>query len=412
MNTHGSTSPSLEVSKPLLQVADLAVSFDNAGGGPRIQAVAGLSLTIHPRQTLAVVGESGCGKSVTAMTTMQLVPCPPGRVDGGTILFGGRDLLTLSEREMLKIRGGEIAKIFQEPMTSLNPVYTIGDQILEAILLHQKATPDEAVEAALRALDEVGMYTPVEGRLRRELAALKAEVEAKHRPLSELLAAEGSLSDRLRTARMQLLSDYPHRYSGGMRQRVMIAMALACKPKLLLADEPTTALDVTIQAQILELLAEIQRKQGMGVMLITHNLGVVAENADVVCVMYAGRVVEYARVEELFANPLHPYTRGLFKSIPGLRDLRARLTTVEDVVDDPAEFKKLAGYEQGIIPWWPFMPKENRPTLAPGRDPYALHEIEPDRWVGCWRTPHIEAHPSRRADLDYRRGVVGAAVSI
>ena len=412
MNSQPSTSQSVEVSKPLLEVANLAVSFDNAGGGPRIQAVAGLSLTIHPRQTLAVVGESGCGKSVTAMTTMQLVPCPPGRVDGGTILFGGRDLLTLSEREMLKVRGGEIAMIFQEPMTSLNPVYTIGDQILEAILLHQKATPDEAVEAALRALDEVGMYTPVEGRLRRELAALKAEVEAKQRPLAELLAAEGSLPNRLRTARMQLLSDYPHRYSGGMRQRVMIAMALACKPKLLLADEPTTALDVTIQAQILELLSDIQSKQGMGVMLITHNLGVVAENADVVCVMYAGRVVEYARVEELFANPLHPYTRGLFKSIPGLRDHRARLTTVEDVVDDPAEFKKLAGYEQGIIPWWPFMPKENRPPLAPGRDPYALHEIEPGRWVGCWRTPHIEAHPSRRADLDYRRGVVGAGVSV
>ncbi len=412
MNSQRSTSDSLKVSKPLLQVADLAVSFDNAGGGPRIQAVAGLSLTIHPRQTLAVVGESGCGKSVTAMTTMQLVPCPPGRVDGGTILFGERDLLSLSEREMLKIRGGEIAMIFQEPMTSLNPVYTIGDQILEAILLHQKATPDEAVETALRALDEVGMYTPVEGRLRRELAALKAEVESKQRPLAELLAAEGSLPNRLRAARMQLLYDYPHRYSGGMRQRVMIAMALACKPTLLLADEPTTALDVTIQAQILELLADIQRKQGMGVMLITHNLGVVAENADVVCVMYAGRVVEYAKVEELFANPLHPYTRGLFRSIPGLRDLRPRLTTVEDVVDDPAEFKKLAGYEQGIVPWWPFMPKENRPTLASGRDPYALHEIEPDRWVGCWRTPHIETHPSRRADLDYRRGVVGAGASV
>lgn len=392
-------------SQPLLEVADLAVSFDNSGGGPRIQAVAGLSLTIHPRQTLAVVGESGCGKSVTAMTTMQLVPCPPGRVDGGTILFGGRDLLTMSEREMLKVRGGEIAMIFQEPMTSLNPVYTIGDQILEAILLHQKATPEEAVEIALRALDEVGMYTPIEGRLKRELAALKVEVEAKTQPLAQLIAAEGSLPKRLRAARMQLLSDYPHRYSGGMRQRVMIAMALACQPKLLLADEPTTALDVTIQAQILELLADIQRARGMGVMLITHNLGVVAENADVVCVMYAGRVVEYAKVEALFAKPMHPYTRGLFKSIPGLRDQRRRLTTVEDVVDDPAEFKKLPGYESGIVPWWPFMPKENRPTLAVGRDVYALHEIEPDRWVGVWRTPHIEANPSRRANLNYRRTV-------
>lgn len=390
-------------SKPLLEVADLAVSFDNSGGGPRIQAVAGLSLTIHPRQTLAVVGESGCGKSVTAMTTMQLVPCPPGRVDSGTILFGGRDLLSLTEREMLKVRGGEIAMIFQEPMTSLNPVYTIGDQILEAILLHQQLSSDEAVETALRALDEVGMYTPIEGRLKRELAALQVEVEAKKQPLAQLIAAEGSLPKRLRAARLQLLSDFPHRYSGGMRQRVMIAMALACQPKLLLADEPTTALDVTIQAQILELLADIQRSRGMGVMLITHNLGVVAENADVVCVMYAGRVVEYAKVEALFAKPMHPYTRGLFKSIPGLRDQRPRLTTVEDVVDDPAEFKKLPGYESGIVPWWPFMPKENRPALAPRRDVYALHEIEPDRWVGVWRTPHIESNPSRKADLNYRR---------
>ncbi|MSR28573.1 MAG: ABC transporter ATP-binding protein [Phycisphaerales bacterium] len=389
--------------RPLLEVADLAVSFDNTGGGPRIQAVAGVSLTIHPRQTLAVVGESGCGKSVTAMTSMQLIPCPPGRVDGGTIIFGGRDLLTLSEREMLKVRGGEIAMIFQEPMTSLNPVYTIGDQILEAILLHQTVTPDEAVETALTALEEVGMYTPFESRLRRELAALKGEVDAQRRTPAELLAAEGALPGRMRAARMQLLSDYPHRYSGGMRQRVMIAMALACKPKLLLADEPTTALDVTIQAQILELLSDIQRNRGMGMMLITHNLGVVAENADVVCVMYAGRVVEYAKVEELFARPLHPYTRGLFKSIPGLRDHRARLTTVEDIVDDPAEFRKLEGVEKGIVPWWPFLPKEQRPQLAPGRDPFALHEIEPDRWVGCWRTEHIEAHPSRRADLTYRR---------
>ncbi|MSR69030.1 MAG: ABC transporter ATP-binding protein [Phycisphaerales bacterium] len=366
-------------------------------------------MTIYPNQTLAVVGESGCGKSVTAMTTMQLVPCPPGRVDRGTILLEGRELLSLSEREMLKVRGRDIAMIFQEPMTSLNPVYTIGDQILEAILLHQKATPDEAVEIAMRSLDEVGMYQPIEGRLTRELAALKGEVEAQRRPLAELLAAEGSFAQRLRRARMQLLCDYPHRYSGGMRQRVMIAMALACHPKLLLADEPTTALDVTIQAQILELLSEIQHARGMGVMLITHNLGVVAENADVVCVMYAGRVVEYARVEELFARPLHPYTRGLFKSIPGLRDQRSRLTTVEDVVDDPAEFKKLPGFEQGVIPWWPFMPQADRPAVVAGRDAYALHEIEPDRWVGCWRTPHVDAHPSRRADLSYRRNAVTAS---
>ncbi len=388
---------------PLLEVADLAVSFDNSGGGPRIQAVAGLSLTIHPRQTLAVVGESGCGKSVTAMTTMQLIPCPPGRVDGGTILFGGRDLLTLSEREMRKVRGSEIAMIFQEQMTSLNPVYTIGDQILEAILLHQRVTADEAVEIAIRALEEVGMYSPIESRMRRELAALKVEVDAQRRAPAELLQAESSLGTRMRATRLQLLRDYPHRYSGGMRQRVMIAMALACKPKVLLADEPTTALEVTIQAQILELLDEIQATRGMGMMLITHNLGVVAENADVVCVMYAGRVVEYARVEELFARPLHPYTRGLFRSIPGLRDHRARLTTVEDIVDDPAEFRKLEGYEKGVVPWWPFLPEAHRPALAPSRDPYALHEIEPDRWVGCWRTPHVEAHPTRRADLTYRR---------
>lgn len=396
-------------SRPLLEVADLAVSFDNSGGGPRIAAVAGVGMTIHPNQTLAVVGESGCGKSVTAMTTMQLVPCPPGRIDGGTILLNGRDLLSLSEREMLAVRGRDIAMIFQEPMTSLNPVYSIGDQILEAILLHQKASPDEAVEIAMGALDEVGMYQPLDGRFSRELAALKVEVEAQRRTPAELLAAEGALPERMRRARLQLLSDYPHRYSGGMRQRVMIAMALACHPKLLLADEPTTALDVTIQAQILELLSEIQHARGMGVMLITHNLGVVAENADVVCVMYAGRVVEYARVEELFARPLHPYTRGLFKSIPGLRDHRARLTTVEDVVNDPQEFKKLPGFERGVIPWWPFTPTTERPAVVPGRDAYALHEIEPGRWVGCWRTAHIEAHPSPRADLDYRRGAaVGA----
>ena len=360
------TTPSNPVApaktKPILEVADLAVSFANSAGGPRIQAVAGVSMTVHPNQTLAVVGESGCGKSVTAMSTMQLIPRPPGRFDRGSILFDGEDILSFSESQMLKVRGGKIAMIFQEPMTSLNPVYTIGDQIMEAILLHQKVGPDEAWKLAIEAMKDVGIPKP---------------------------------DERMRA--------YPHQFSGGMRQRVMIAMALACKPKLLLADEPTTALDVTIQAQILELLRKLQDDRGMGIMLITHNLGVVAENADVVCVMYAGRVVEYARVDVLFKNPLHPYTRGLFQAIPGLRDAKHRLTTVEEVVDSMSEFRKLPGCEKGLVPWWPFMPKEHRPATVPGRPEYALHEIEPGRWVGVWRTEFVEGHTSRRPSLDERR---------
>jgi ABC-type dipeptide/oligopeptide/nickel transport system ATPase component len=366
---------------PLLEVADLAVSFDNASnpGGPRIQAVAGVNMTLFPRQTLAVVGESGCGKSVTAMSAMQLIPRPPGRFDRGSILLEGRDLLSMPESEMLRVRGGEIAMIFQEPMTSLNPVYSIGDQILEAILLHQKLTPDQAVERAIGALEEVGIYNRLKERFKDDALAL----------------ARG---------KRDLLSEYPHRFSGGMRQRVMIAMALACQPKVLLADEPTTALDVTIQAQILDLLRQLQNDRGMGIMLITHNLGVVAENADVVCVMYAGRVVEYAPVFELFENPMHPYTRGLFASIPGVRDHRSRLTTVEDVTHEPAEFRKLPGADRGVIPWWPQMPQERRPPLADGRDPYCLHRIGPNRWVGCWRTPELESQASPRPSLDFRRG--------
>ena len=347
--------------KPLFEVADLAVSFDNETG-PRVQAVAGVRMSVFPGQTLAVVGESGCGKSVTAMSALQLIPRPPGRFDGGSILFEGQDLLSLTEDQMLKVRGGKIAMIFQEPMTSLNPVYTVGDQIIEAILLHRTVTADAAREIALQSMREVGIPKP---------------------------------EDRI--------DSYPHQFSGGMRQRVMIAMALACQPKLLLADEPTTALDVTIQAQILELLHELQRTRDMAMMLITHNLGVVAGNADVVCVMYAGRVVEYARVYELFDRPLHPYTRGLFRSIPGLHDQQRRLVTVEDVVDDPAEFRKLPGFEKGVVPWWPFMPKAARPACVKDRADHALHEIEPGRWVACWRTEHVEAHPSSLPELDVRR---------
>ncbi|MFO0872757.1 MAG: ABC transporter ATP-binding protein [Phycisphaerales bacterium] len=356
--------------RPLLDVADLAVSFDNARG-PRVQAVAGVNMTIHPRQTLAVVGESGCGKSVTAMTAMQLIPSPPGRVDRGTIVFEGRDLLSLREQEMLSVRGKEIAMIFQEPMTSLNPVYTVGDQIVEAILLHQKVDAGGARQIALGAMADVGIPDP------------EKRIDA-----------------------------YPHQFSGGMRQRIMIAMALACQPKLLLADEPTTALDVTIQAQILELLASLQRTRGMGMMLITHNLGVVAENADVICVMYAGRVVEYATVFDLFDHPLHPYTRGLFSSIPGVRDVRPRLTTVDEVVNDPRQYTRLPDHARGVVPWWPAMPPP--PAMATsgasGDGPAAigadsiLHEVAPGHWVGCWRTEHLAARPERRPDLAFRRG--------
>lgn len=350
---------------PLLVIDKLGVSFDNAGG-PRIQAVDGVQLTIYPRQTLAVVGESGCGKSVTAMSALQLIPRPPGRFDRGQIHYttktGKRvDLLSLSERHMRDIRGDEIAMIFQEPMTSLNPVYTIGDQIIEAIVLHQNVKVSQAKAIAIQAMTDVGIPDPA-GRLRA----------------------------------------YPHQFSGGMRQRVMIAMALACQPRLLLADEPTTALDVTIQAQILDLLRDLQRTREMGIMLITHALGVVAENADVVCVMYAGRVVEYANVFELFDHPMHPYTRGLLRSIPRLGEHLNRLTTISEVVDDPKQFTLGEGHD-GLIPWWPWHrpPKNVQEHHGPGDD-FLLHEIKPGHWVGVWRTEAIGDASSLMPDLEYR----------
>jgi len=344
--------------KPLLEIADLGVSFDNAVGA-RIQAVDGAGLKIYPRQTVAVVGESGCGKSVTAMSILQLNPSPPCRYDRGSILFEGRDLLTLPEVEMRKIRGGDIAMIFQEPMTSLNPVYTVGDQIMEAVLLHQNVSRSKAEKISLEAMRDVGI----------------PDVE-------------------------QRINQYPHQFSGGMRQRVMIAMALACQPKLLLADEPSTALDVTIQAQILELLDNLKEERDMAIMLITHDLGVVAENAEVVCVMYAGRIVEYANVFELFENPIHPYTHGLFNSIPKLGEKRDRLITINDVVDDPAQFTKLG---KGITPWWPGHSPPDDLATSPGGDEHVMHEIEPNHWIGCWRTDTLEGHTSRRPDLDFRK---------
>jgi peptide/nickel transport system ATP-binding protein len=280
---------------PLLEVQGLNVAFNTERG--EIRPVRDVSFAIHPGQTLAVVGESGSGKSVSALSILRLIPEPPGKILAGSIRFEGRDLLGLSEREMRAVRGKDIAMIFQEPMTSLNPVYTIGDQIAEAVVLHQRVSMSQAYNIAEQALRDVGIADP-----RRRLF------------------------------------EYPHQMSGGMRQRVMIAMALSCKPKLLIADEPTTALDVTIQAQILELLRKLQREQGMAILLITHDLGVVAENADVVVVMYASRVVEVATVEELFDRPQHPYTEALFRSIPSLTDRRTRLDTIPGTVPNPAKF--------------------------------------------------------------------------
>ncbi|MBL4590806.1 MAG: ABC transporter ATP-binding protein [Phycisphaerales bacterium] len=354
--------------QPLMQVKNLAVSFDN-GSGPRIQAVDGVMMTIYPRQTFAVVGESGCGKSVTAMSSMQLVPRPPGRFDRGEILFrksdedGGQvvNLLEMSEAEMRAVRGNDIAMIFQEPMTSLNPVYTVGDQIVEAITLHRDATSREAWQIGIEAMNDVGIPDP-ENRMKA----------------------------------------YPHQFSGGMRQRVMIAMALACRPRLLLADEPTTALDVTIQAQILELLKDLKAERDMGMMLITHDLGVVAENADVVCVMYAGRVVEFANVYDIFDNPRHPYTRGLLASIPTIGHLKDRLVTITEVVDNPEEFKKLPGADQGITPWWPWHepPKDLKKRDEPAGD-YVLRKVAKDHWVGVWRTEAVADDNSPPPDLSF-----------
>ena len=257
----------------LLEVTDLKTYFDTDEGV--VKAVDGVSFHIDRGETLAVVGESGSGKSVTSLSVMRLIPTPPGRIASGAMTFEGQDLVKKSEREMRRIRGNDISMIFQEPMTSLNPVYTVGDQIAEAIVLHQGKSYREAMKLAVEMLDLVGIPEPG-----------------------------------------KRVKNYPHQMSGGMRQRVMIAMALSCGPKLLIADEPTTALDVTIQAQILDLMRKLQREIGMSILFITHDLGVVAEMADRVVVMYAGRAVEEGDVNDIFARPQMPYTLGLMNSIP------------------------------------------------------------------------------------------------
>jgi oligopeptide/dipeptide ABC transporter ATP-binding protein len=265
----------MQDAQKILEVKDLQTSFFTERG--ELKAVDHVSFDLYAGKTLGIVGESGCGKSVTSLSIMRLIPNPPGKIVGGEILYKGRDLLTLSMDEMRKVRGNEISMIFQEPMTSLNPVYTIGNQLVEAILLHQDLSKGEAINKAVEMLRLVGIPAP-EKRIK----------------------------------------DYPHQLSGGMRQRVMIAMALSCNPNILIADEPTTALDVTIQAQILDLLRDLQQKTGLALMLITHDLGVVAEMAHEVVVMYAGNVVERASVKDIFKSPKHPYTQGLLNSIPVL----------------------------------------------------------------------------------------------
>ncbi len=284
------------MSAPLLSVRDLRSWFYTDQGIAK--AVDGVSFDVHAGETLGIVGESGCGKTVTSLSILRLLPEPPARIsDDSSVLFEGEELTTASERRMRAVRGNEISMIFQEPMSSLNPVYSVGNQITEVLRLHRGLRRAEARAEAVRLLTEVGIPGPE-----------------------------------------QRVDEYPHQLSGGMRQRVMIAMALSCQPKLLIADEPTTALDVTIQAQILELLADLRERHAMAVLLITHDLGVIAEVCDRVVVMYAGQVVETGTVYEIFADPKHPYTRGLLDSLPSIESPGQRLNSIPGTVPSPTEW--------------------------------------------------------------------------
>ncbi len=309
-----------------------------------VKAVDDVSFYLKKGETLGIVGESGCGKSITALSVMRLVPDPPGKTVAGTVKLDGRNLLELSEAEMRDVRGNEMSMIFQEPMTSLNPVFTIGHQISEALILHQGMNKTQALARSVEMLDLVKIPESV-----------------------------------------QRVKEYPHQLSGGMRQRVMIAMALACNPKVLIADEPTTALDVTIQAQILDLILQLQEKLGTAVILITHDLGVIAETAKRVVVMYAGKKVEEASVEDLFAQPLHPYTHGLLASVPHLDIMKGEESKVERLAEIP-----------GIVPLLNNLP--NGCTFAPrckyadekctsAYPPYV--EGKPEHWVACWHSDKL-----------------------
>jgi len=322
---------------PLIELKGLRTYFYTEDGV--VKAVDGVSFAIEPEQTLGVVGESGCGKSVTALSIMGLVPMPPGKIVEGEILFykDGKTIelhkLNPKGKEYRSIRGKEIAMIFQEPMTSLNPVFTIGYQIMEAIMLHQKVSKREARQKAIEMLRQVGIPEPE-----------------------------------------QRVDEYPHQLSGGMRQRAMIAMALSCNPSLLIADEPTTALDVTIQAQVLDLMQDLKRKFHAAIMLITHDLGVVAEMCEEVVVMYLGKVVEHAKVRPIFHEPKHPYTQGLLKSIPSLATKKKRLEPIKGVVPDPLN----------APPGCPFNPRCPHAMDICQQEMPPLKEVATDHDVACW----------------------------
>ncbi len=330
----------------LLEVNNLRTYFFTDDGV--VRAVNGVSWYMDEGETLALVGESGCGKSVTAMSILRLIPSPPGRIVEGEVIFEGRDLLKVTDEEMRSIRGNRIAMVFQEPMTSLNPVLSIGQQLRESIQLHLGMNEREANARAVELLEMVGI------------------------PEAE-----------------QRLKDYPHQFSGGMRQRVMIAMALSCNPKVLIADEPTTALDVTIQAQILEIMARLSRELGTAVLVITHNLGVVARYADRVSVMYAGEIVESGTANDIFKSPRHPYTVGLMASVPRLDATeKVRLATIEG--QPPLLIEEIVGC--------PFLPRCDWAIDLCATDHPELEEKEPGHTARCHRNPQVDAPTKQRED--------------
>lgn len=331
--------------EPILQVKDLTTRLQV--GKKTFPAVEGVSFNLFKGKTLALVGESGCGKSMTALSILRILPTPPALPSEGEILYKGGNLLALSEKEMRRIRGGSIAMIFQDPMSALNPVYTIGFQLAEAAELHLGLYGEDALDRAVKALDEVGI-----------------------------------------PAAREKLNDYPHQLSGGMKQRVMIAMALICEPEILIADEPTTSLDVTIQAQVLDLMKTLQREKGMAILLITHDMGVVAEMADDVIVMYAAQDIEEASTHQLFDHRSHPYTIGLFNSRPSLEDKRQRLTPIRGLVPPLSHLPKGCRFH----PRCPFVMEKCRHGSVPS---FAIEEAE-RHYTKCWLYDKSEESEEKR----------------